>query len=73
MLTAADRLLDVAMGVIHDRTKVANIDPAPALGAADVTVCRFGSGPPVSFIKIFAAGNRPHRKASFIRAIAGSN
>src|SRR3954449_247945 len=65
------RLIDCRMwqrpSLIHDRTKVAHVDPAPALRAADVTVCRFGFGSPVSLIKIFATRNESHRKASLTR------
>jgi hypothetical protein len=43
----------------EDRTKLADINPASAFGAADVTVWGVGSGAAMTFIKIFAAGKYP--------------
>jgi hypothetical protein len=57
--------------VINDRAKVAKINPSPALGTSNVAVRRVYTGTALPLVKILSARDRPHRKASLTRIIAG--
>jgi hypothetical protein len=57
--------------VINHGAEIANVDPPSALGAPDVAVRRLLRRLALPLIQILASHKRPHRKASFIRFIAG--